>query len=103
MDTRTGTVSIKAVPKDASPQRIRMWPSTVGSSGQYREAVRVIVNFQRTDLRGRSGSAKAAAPFFFVWPVQPLEHTGFFAWWHLARVNLLRERAGDCLGRHTSV
>jgi hypothetical protein len=25
----------------------------------------------------------------------PLEHTGLFAWWHITRVNLLREMAGD--------
>jgi hypothetical protein len=33
----------------------------------------------------------------------PVQHTGLFAWWHLARVNLLRERAGDSLVRHISI
>jgi hypothetical protein len=32
----------------------------------------------------------------------PLEHTGLFAWWHIARVNLLREMAGDNSVRHIS-
>ena len=32
-----------------------------------------------------------------------VEHTGLFEWWHLARVNLLGDRAGDCLVRHISI
>jgi hypothetical protein len=61
----------ETVPKDASPQRIRMWPSTSRSSGQKREAVRERIDFQRTDLRGRTGSAQAAAPFLSLWRVEP--------------------------------
>jgi hypothetical protein len=31
-----------------------------------------------------------------------LEHTGLFAWWNIARVNLLCEMAGDNSVRHIS-
>ena len=72
MDPRTGTVLAETVPKDASPQRIRMDHLSLGSSGQKREAVRETLDFQRTDHRGRTGSAQAAAPFFFLWRVEPL-------------------------------
>jgi hypothetical protein len=32
-----------------------------------------------------------------------VEHPGLFARWHLARVNLLRDRAGNSLVRHISI
>jgi len=33
-------------------------------------------------------------------PHLAVDHTGLFAWWHLAHVNLLRDRAGGSLVRH---
>jgi hypothetical protein len=32
-----------------------------------------------------------------------IEHTGLFVWWHLERVNLLRDRAGGSLVSHISI
>ena len=74
MEARTGTVGNKTVLKDASPQRIRMWPSTSRSSGQKREAVRVVSRLPTHRPSRSDWLGTARCSFFLAWRRDPNEN-----------------------------